>query len=151
MDINRRQKERVFSRIKCELGSLKRKKIGVLGLAFKPNTDDIREAPAIDICRKLLEAGALIQAFDPAAMPNSRSALNDENVAFCPDAYAAAAGVDALWIATEWNEFRNINLARIKSVMKAPVLFDSRNIFDPEKVRALGFRYFGTGRPGPGP
>ena len=149
MEINRRQKERVFSRITGELGSLERKRIGVLGLAFKPNTDDIRKAPAIDICRRLLEAGAHIQAYDPAAMPNSRKVLNDRNVVYCPDAYAAATGADALWIATEWNEFRNINLARIKSVMQAPVLFDSRNVFDPGKVRALGFRYFGTGRPGP--
>ena len=149
IEINRRQKELVFSRIQRELGGLKRKTIGVLGLAFKPNTDDIREAPAIDICRKLLEAGAVIQAYDPAAMQNSRRVLDGTNVVFCRDAYAAAAGVDALWIATEWNEFRNIDLARIKSVMQAPVLFDSRNIFDPVKVRALGFNYFGTGRPGP--
>ena len=149
IEINRRQKELVFSRIQRELGALKRKTIGVLGLAFKPNTDDIREAPAIDICRKLLEAGAAIQAYDPAAMQNSRRVLEGTNVVFCRDAYAAAAGVDALWIATEWNEFRNIDLARIKSVMQAPVLFDSRNIFDPVKVRALGFNYFGTGRPGP--
>ena len=149
IEINRRQKELVFSRIQRELGGLKRKTIGVLGLAFKPNTDDIREAPAIDICQKLLEAGAVIQAYDPAAMQNSRRVLEGTNVVFCRDAYAAAAGVDALWIATEWNEFRNIDLARIKSVMQAPVLFDSRNIFDPVKVRALGFNYFGTGRPGP--
>ena len=149
IEINRRQKELVFSRIQRELGALKRKTIGVLGLAFKPNTDDIREAPAIDICRKLLEAGAAIQAYDPAAMQNSRRVLEGTNVVFCRDAYAAAAGADALWIATEWNEFRNIDLARIKSVMQAPVLFDSRNIFDPVKVRALGFNYFGTGRPGP--
>ena len=149
IEINRRQKELVFSRIQRELGGLKRKTVGVLGLAFKPNTDDIREAPAIDICRKLLEAGAAIQAYDPAAMQNSRRVLDGTNVVFCRDAYAAAAGVDALWIATEWNEFRNIDLARIKSVMQAPVLFDSRNIFDPVKVRALGFNYFGTGRPGP--
>ena len=149
IEVNRRQKERVFSRIECELGGLERKRIGVLGLAFKPNTDDIREAPAVDICRRLLEAGARIQAYDPAAMPNSRKVLDDKNLVYCPDAYAAAAGVDALWIATEWNEFRNINLPRIKSVMQAPVLFDSRNVFDPEKARALGFRYYGTGRPGP--
>ena len=149
IEVNRRQKERVFSRIEGELGSLEHKRIGVLGLAFKPNTDDIRKAPAIEICRRLLEAGAGIQAYDPAAMPNSRKVLNDGNVVYCPDAYAAATGADALWIATEWNEFRNINLARIKSVMQAPVLFDSRNVFDPEKVRALGFRYFGTGRPCP--
>lgn len=149
IEINRRQRERVFSRIEGELGGLKRKKIGVLGLAFKPDTDDVRGAPAIHICRRLLEAGAVVQAYDPAAMPNSRRVLNDENVVFCPDAYAAAAGVDALWIATEWNEFRDIELARIKSAMRVPLLFDSRNLFDPEKARALGFRYFGTGRPGP--
>ena len=149
IEVNRRQKERVFSRMERELGGLKRKKIGVLGLAFKPDTDDVREAPAIDICKRLLEAGALIQAYDPAAMPNSRKVLDGEKVVFCRDAYAAAAGVDALWIATEWNEFRNIDLARIKSQMRALVLFDSRNLFDPVKVRALGFRYFGTGRPGP--
>ena len=149
IEINRRQRERVFSRIEGELGSLERKRIGVLGLAFKPDTDDVRGAPAIHICRRLLEAGAVVQAYDPAAMPNSRKVLNDENVVFCPDAYAAAAGVDALWIATEWNEFRDIELARVKSAMRAPVLFDSRNLFDPEKMAALGFRYFGTGRPGP--
>ena len=151
IEINRRQKERVFGRMERELGGLKRKKLGVLGLAFKPGTDDVREAPAIDICKRLLEAGALIQAYDPAAMPNSRTVLEGENVVFCRDAYAAAAGVDALWIATEWNEFRNIDLARIKSQMRALLLFDSRNVFDPVKVRALGFRYFGTGRPGPLP
>ena len=149
IEINQRQKELVFSRIQRELGGLKQKTIGVLGLAFKPNTDDIREAPAIDICQKLLEAGAAIQAYDPAAMQNSRRVLDGTNVVFCRDAYAAATGVHALWIATEWNEFRNIDLARIKSVMQAPVLFDSRNVFDPVKVRALGFNYFGTGRPGP--
>ena len=151
IEVNRRQKERVFSRMERELGGLKRKKVGVLGLAFKPDTDDVREAPAIDICKRLLEAGALIRAYDPAAMANSRKVLEGENVVFCRDAYAAAAGVDALWIATEWNEFRNIDLARIKSQMRALVLFDSRNVFDPVKVRALGFRYFGTGRPGPLP
>ena len=149
IEINRRQRERLFSRIEGELDGLKRKRIGVLGLAFKPDTDDVRGAPAIHICRRLLEAGAVIQAYDPAAMPNSRKVLDDQNMVFCPDAYAAAAGVDALWIATEWNEFRNLELARIKSVMQAPLLFDSRNLFDPEKARALGFRYFGTGRPGP--
>lgn len=149
IESNRLQKQRVFSRIKRELRGLKRKKIGVLGLAFKPNTDDIRGAPAIDICQKLLGAGALIQAYDPAAMLNSRKVLNDSNVRFCRDAYAAATGVDALWIATDWNEFRNINLVRIKSVMQGPVLFDSRNVFDPVKVRALGFHYFSTGRPDP--
>ena len=147
IESNRLQKQRVFSRIKRELRGLKRKKIGVLGLAFKSNTDDIRGAPAIDICQKLLGASALIQAYDPAAMPNSRKVLNDPNVSFCRDAYAAATGVDALWIATEWNEFRNIDLVRIKSVMQGPILFDSRNVFDPVKVRALGFRYFSTGRP----
>lgn len=151
IEINRRQRERVFDGIRSELGSLERKKIGVLGLAFKPNTDDVRGAPAVHICRRLLEAGAVIQAYDPAAMPNTRSVLNDRNLVLCPDAYAAADGVDALWIATEWKEFRNIDLARIRSAMQAPVLFDSRNVFDPEKARALGFRYFGTGRPGPLP
>ena len=148
IQINQSQKELVFRRIQRELGGVKGKRIGVLGLAFKPNTDDIREAPAIYICRKLMEAGAIIQTYDPAAMQNSQRVLKGENVIYCQDAYGTASGVDALLIATEWNEFRNIDLARIKSLMQAPFLFDSRNVFDPRKVRALGFNYFGMGRPG---
>ena len=147
LEVNQGQRKRVFGRIQRELGDLKGKRIGVLGLAFKPNTDDIREAPAIYICQQLLEAGAIVQVYDPAAMENSQRVLNGENVIYCRDAYATASGVDALLIATEWNEFRNIDLARIKSVVQAPFLFDPRNVFDPKKVCALGFNYFGMGRP----
>ena len=148
IEVNQIQKEIVFRKIQRELGGLDGKKIGVLGLSFKPNTDDIREAPAIDICRKLLEAGANIQAYDPAAMQNSQRVLNGDNVIYCQDAYAAASGVDALLIATEWNEFRNIDLSRIRGLMRTAFLFDPRNVLEPEKVRALEFNYFGLGRPG---
>ena len=137
IEVNQIQKEIVFRKIQRELGGLDGKKIGVLGLSFKPNTDDIREAPAIDICRKLLEAGANIQAYDPAAMQNSQRVLNGDNVIYCQDAYAAASGVDALLIATEWNEFRNIDLSRIRGLMRTAFLFDPRNVLKPEKARAL--------------
>ncbi len=148
IEINQSQKQQAFKKIQREVGGLEGKKIGVWGLAFKPNTDDIREAPAIYICRKLLEAGAIIHAYDPAAMQNSRRVLNGDNVVYCQDAYAAASGVDALLIVTEWNEFRNIDLTKIRSLMRDPLLFDPRNVLKPEKMRALEFNYFGLGRPG---
>jgi len=118
--------------------------VAVLGLAFKPETDDMRDSPAIPIVKGLQKRGASIRAYDPHAMENCRSIF--ENVTYCEDAYATAIDADVLVIATEWNEFRALNLARIKKSMHQPILVDLRNVYDPKRVRALGFRYTSVGR-----
>jgi UDPglucose 6-dehydrogenase len=145
-EVNRLQRVRVVQKIEGVLKSLEDKLIGVWGLSFKPNTDDIRESPAILICKGLTQSQARIQVYDPAAIPTAQKVLNGQDVRYCKDAYGAASGADALVIATEWNEFRNIDLERVRSLMKSPIVFDLRNIFSPEKVQSLGFQYFGTGR-----
>jgi UDPglucose 6-dehydrogenase len=146
LEVNKIQWELVVQKIEKALDGLENNRIGVLGLSFKPNTDDIRESPAISICKRLTEGRAQVQAYDPIAIPNAKRILNEERISYCDSAYEAASGCDALLIATEWNEFRNIDLERIKSLMKRPIIFDSRNIFDPEKMESLGFEYFCTGR-----
>jgi UDPglucose 6-dehydrogenase len=146
LEVNRRQKDRVVAMIEDRLAGLSNRAIGVWGLAFKPNTDDIRESPAMHICHRLLEGKARIRVYDPVAMTKARSELGDTNVSYCGDAYEAVSGADGLLIGTEWNEFRNVDLEKVKSSMKTPILFDVRNIFDPEKLRTLGFQYFGMGR-----
>jgi UDPglucose 6-dehydrogenase len=125
-------------------GGLKGKTIGLLGLAFKPNTDDMREAASIDIARGLLEGGAKVRAFDPVAMDNARHLLPE--VTMMDDPYKLAEGCDALVVVTEWNEFKNLDLAKVRAAMKTPVLFDGRNIYEPAEMRALGFTYRGIGR-----
>ncbi len=145
-EVNLRQRDLVVKKVERVLGCLDNKTIGVLGLSFKPNTDDIRESTALSICRKLVENRALVQAYDPVAIPNAKKAFSPEKVKYCGSSYEAATGADALLVATEWNEFRNIDLVELKKVMKQPVIFDSRNIFEPEKLLNLGFQYFGTGR-----
>lgn len=146
LEVNRRQRTLVVRKIEQSLEGLSNKALGVWGLAFKPNTDDIRESPSISICQRLLEKQAALQVYDPVAMDNARSALGETRVTYCADAYTAAKGVDGLLVATEWNEFRNLDLEKVKSLMKLPILFDVRNIFEPAKMKKLGFRYFGTGR-----
>ena len=146
IEANREQRESVVKKIEKVLMSMTDKLVGVLGLSFKPNTDDIRESAAIEICRQLLASGATIKAYDPAAIPNARKVLNGDRVFFCGDAYEAASDTEALLVATEWNEFRNIDLEKVRLVMKNPNIFDVRNIFEPKKMASLGFRYFGTGR-----
>ncbi len=133
--------EKVFSVMGADLSG---KTIAVLGLSFKPNTDDIREAPALDIIAALRTAGAAVRAYDPVAMENAKAVLPD--VAYCEDAYSACGGADAVVIVTEWNQFRNLDLRRVKSALAAPVFFDFRNIYEPGKVRALGFTYCSIGR-----
>ncbi len=126
------------------LGGLQGKTIGLLGLAFKPNTDDMREAPSIDIAQGLITAGATVRAYDPVAAENAHSLLPAiETVA---DPYALARGCDALMVLTEWNEFKNIDLERVRDAMKTPIIFDGRNIYDPVEMRAHGFTYRGVGR-----
>ncbi|MGQ9569046.1 MAG: UDP-glucose dehydrogenase family protein [Anaerolineae bacterium] len=144
MDINRNQRRRVVLRLRRLLGTLDEKVIGVLGLSFKPNTDDIREAPAVEVIHLLQNEGAIVQAYDPAAMEAARQVL--QNVRLCPDPYAAAEGADALILVTEWNEFKHLDFRRIKALMRQPILIDGRNIYDPAEMRSLGFQYYGVGR-----
>jgi UDPglucose 6-dehydrogenase len=121
------------------------KQITVWGLSFKPNTDDMREAPSIVIVRKLLELGAKVVAYDPVAMKNAEYYLG-KSVSYAEDEYSALAGSDALLVVTEWNEFRNPDFDKMKSSMKEPVVFDGRNIFEPEKMKEMGFTYYSIGR-----
>jgi UDPglucose 6-dehydrogenase len=144
MAVNDQQGDRMVEKITAGLGALQGKMIGVLGLAFKPNTDDIRDAPSLKIIPKLQRGGAKIRAYDPKAMETAKSLL--KNIDYGVDAYDVAKGSDALVIFTEWNQFRNLDLPRIKKLMKTPVFIDLRNIYEPARMRELGFRYFGVGR-----
>jgi UDPglucose 6-dehydrogenase len=144
MDINRDQRMLVIDKLREILEGLNERIVGLLGLAFKPNTDDLREAPSLDIARVLLAAGAHVRAYDPAAMDGARVKLPE--VEYTRDAYGVAAGADAVVVVTEWNEFRHLDLARMKASMRRPVVVDGRNIYDPVVMRALGFTYRGIGR-----
>ncbi len=144
MDINRDQRRHVVQKLRTLLGSLNEKVIAVLGLSFKPNTDDMRNSPAVEIIHLLQNEGAIIKAYDPVAMENARRILDD--VTLCGDAYQAAEGADALVIATEWNEFKQLDLPHLKEVMRQPIVVDGRNIYEPEVMRKLGFTYRGMGR-----
>lgn len=141
---NEEQKERSVKKIKAAIGSLKNKTICILGLSFKPNTNDIREAPAIFIIEKLIKAGAKIRAFDPVAMNDAKAILPD--LTYCRDAYSAIKGSDAVVIVTEWNEFRNLDLSKIKKTAKGSFFFDLRNIYEPENAKKAGLKYFSIGR-----
>ncbi len=145
MDINRNQRRRVVYRLRNELGgSLSGKVIAILGLAFKPNTDDMREAPATDIIHLLENEGASVRAYDPQAMGNAAKEL--PNITLCDDAYQAAEGANALVLATEWNEFKQLDFERILKLLRTPVLVDGRNLWDSQALRKLGFTYFGIGQ-----
>jgi UDPglucose 6-dehydrogenase len=125
-------------------GSLKGRTIGLLGLAFKPNTDDMRDAPSIDIATGLIDGGAKVRAYDPVAMDVARGIL--PAVEFCPDPYIMAEGCDALIVVTEWNEFKQLDLARVKDLLKTPVIYDGRNIYDPNLMKEMEFTYRCIGR-----
>ncbi len=143
-DINRDQRMLVIDKLRESLEELPGRVIGLLGLAFKPNTDDMRDAPSVDIAKVLLAAGAEVRAYDPAAIEVSRLLLPD--VEYLTDAYEVAAGADALVLLTEWNEFRQLDMARVKQLMRRPVIVDGRNIYDPAAMKGLGFTYRGIGR-----
>jgi UDPglucose 6-dehydrogenase len=144
-EVNRAQKSILFEKIKKHFGgSLKSKHLAVWGLAFKPKTDDMREAPSVVLIKLLLEAGATITAFDPEAMREAQRVL-DSQVRYAPNALAALEGADALILVTEWNEFRQVDVEEIKRLLKQPVLFDGRNIFVPSRMRNVGFTYYGVG------
>jgi UDPglucose 6-dehydrogenase len=128
-------------------GDVNGKTIGVLGLSFKPDTDDMRDAPSLTIIRELLADGAHIKSFDPIALENGKKLLaNEENITFVTDAYETAKDADLLIVVTEWNEFKQLDLKKIKELMKSPNIVDGRNIYEPEKAKALGFNYVGVGR-----
>jgi len=138
-------KQRMVTKIADSLnGDVKGKTIALLGLAFKPETDDMRDSPTIPVIKGLQKLGAKIRAYDPQAMENCKSIF--ENVTYCEDAYTTAEGADALVIATEWNEFRALNFDRIRKAMKSPNVVDLRNVYDPQRMRALGFEYTCVGR-----
>lgn len=142
--INHQQIDNFVKKVENTLSKLNNTTLAVLGLAFKPNTDDIREAPSIKIIEKLQAMGAKIKAYDPIAANNARKILGD--VTLCETPYEAATDAEALLIVTEWNEFRELDLNKIKKIMKKPVIIDGRNIYQPEKIKAMGFTYQGVGR-----
>ncbi|HVH29458.1 MAG TPA: UDP-glucose/GDP-mannose dehydrogenase family protein [Vicinamibacterales bacterium] len=143
--VNDRQKSRLFDKMKTHFTKLNGRTIAVWGLAFKPRTDDMREAPAIVLIDRLLEAGATVRAYDPQAGPTATRIFNGR-IALSDKSYDAIAGADALAVVTEWNEFREPDFERMRGLMKAPVVFDGRNIYSPEQMRALGFTYYSIGR-----
>ncbi len=143
-EANEAQRGRMVEKIAGMVGNLEGASIGVLGLSFKPNTDDVRDSPAIEIVMRLQDRGARIRCFDPEAMENAKALLKD--VEFFPDAYSTAVGCQALVLATEWNEFRMLDLPRIREALAEPVIVDLRNIYDPAEMRSEGFRYAGVGR-----
>jgi len=144
MTVNEQRREMIVDRLKKTSGDLKGKTVGLLGLAFKWNTDDMRDAPSVDIAEALLKAGAKVRAFDPVAMEAAKELL--PKVEMARDAYDLADGADALIVVTEWNEFKNLDLERIRNSMRQPVVLDGRNIYQPEQMRKLGFNYQGIGR-----
>jgi len=143
--VNQAQKGRLVDKMVAHFGTMKGKTVALWGLAFKPRTDDMREAPAIAIIERLLALGASVRAFDPEAGPTARRLFADR-ITLCEKSYDALTGADALAIVTEWNEFREPDWNRIKGLLRSPVVFDGRNIYSPEHMRALGFTYFSIGR-----
>ncbi len=145
--VNEAQKKRMVEKIKNLLDNEPQDKtIALLGLSFKPNTSDIREAPAITVVKELLEYGAKIKAYDPVAMDEFKRLFPEDTVEYCQDAYSAATDSDVVVVITEWNEFRNLDLKKLKKVVKQPALADLRNVYDPRKVKELGFNYTCIGR-----
>ncbi|PYR90896.1 MAG: UDP-glucose 6-dehydrogenase [Acidobacteria bacterium] len=143
--VNERQKVRLLTKMQKHFGSLQGKRIAVWGLSFKPKTDDMREAPAVPLIQGLIDAGATVQAYDPEAVKVARSIFGAK-VQLFEKSYDALKGADALTIVTEWNEFREPDFTRIRKTMRAPVIFDGRNIYNPEQIRSVGFTYYSIGR-----
>ena len=144
MEINRHQRRLVIQKLRTLLGSLQDKMVGLLGLSFKPNTDDMREAPAVELAHLLMSEGAFVKGYDPVAMGVAVRALPEIKLA--EDPYDLAEGCDAVVVVTEWNEFKHLDMGRVKTLMRQPIVVDGRNIYEPETMKALGFTYRGIGR-----
>ena len=142
--VNLQQRARMVAKISETLGGLKGVTIGMLGLSFKPNTNDLREAPALAISQELTKQGATVRAYDPAALEEAAQML--PGLISCRDAYETATGVDALILMTEWNEFRNLDFVRLRTLVRKPILIDLRNIYDSSRVTSFGFRHISVGR-----
>jgi UDPglucose 6-dehydrogenase len=134
----------MLRKIEETAGGVAGKTVAMLGLSFKPNTDDLRESPALKIADALLAAGASLRCYDPVAMDAARESRGD--LVYAEDEYDACRGADLLVLATEWNQFRSLNLERVKKLLKGPVMVDLRNVYEPEEMRKLGFAYSGVGR-----
>lgn len=145
MNVNQNQRNRMVEKIKAEVGELKGKRLAMLGLSFKPNTDDMREAPSITIIEALQALGAEIVACDPAAISEASKVL--KNVTFKEDPYTCVEGADAMILMTEWNPYRSLDLERIKNNLNAPIIIDLRNIYEPKRMKEMGFQYTSVGRP----
>lgn len=144
IEVNKKQRMRIVEKLLKFIPDLKGKVIGILGLSFKPNTDDVRESPAIDVIREIISREGFIKAYDPEAMEEMRKHFPE--ITYVPSSVDALKGADAMIILTEWNEFRNMNLSKIKSIMRRPIMIDARNIYEPEKVIKAGFKYDCIGR-----
>ena len=145
--VNDEQREAFLRRVRQALWNVKGKKVAALGLAFKGGTDDMRESPAVQTIEALLAQGCSVVAFDPAAMPRAKSELSFRNLSFAKNAYEAAKGADALLILTDWEEFTQLDLAKLRAVLNAPIVLDGRNLFEPATMAAHGFDYYSVGRP----
>jgi UDPglucose 6-dehydrogenase len=144
IEANERQRDAMIPKIEKLVGGLSGKRLGVLGLSFKPETDDMRESPAVDIINAVLAKGASVKAFDPVAMDEAKHCI--EGIEFADDEYDAIEGADALVIITEWNQFRALDMERVKQLLKQPKIADLRNVYEPEDMREMGFEYVGVGR-----
>jgi UDPglucose 6-dehydrogenase len=145
VEINKERAAHFVGMMEKPLNPMEGRVIAVLGLAFKPNTDDMREAKSVEVVNDLLQRGAIVRAYDPVAIENARGIL-PAPVVYCDSPYAAATGADAVALVTEWNEFKFLNLERLRSVMRRPLIFDGRNLWEPERMRRLGFEYHSIGR-----
>jgi UDPglucose 6-dehydrogenase len=144
IEVNDEQRHLMVKKIEKAIGELVGKTVALIGLAFKPDTDDLREAPAIDMARDLMAAGARVKGYDPVAMDNARGVLPD--ITYCGDVFEAVEGADAAVFVTEWNEFRDLDLDRVKTLLKQPIIVDCRNIYEPDLLEEMGFRYHSVGR-----
>jgi UDPglucose 6-dehydrogenase len=142
--VNREQRERMIGKVRESLGELQGKVVGILGLSFKPNTNDLREAPSLAIAQALMKEGATVRAYDPAALEEATQILPD--LIACRDSYEAATGADGIILMTEWNEFRNLDFAKLKTLVRTPILIDLRNVYESSRVTSFGFRHISVGR-----
>jgi UDPglucose 6-dehydrogenase len=147
LEINRDSRRSFIRKLNRLLGTLEGATIALWGLAFKPETDDLREAPSLEVIRDLLARGAVLRAYDPVAMAATQALF--PSITYCADPYEAATGADAVALITDWNEFKGVDFARVRDVMRRPVLLDGRNLYDPHEIAALGFTYCGVGVPSP--